>query len=371
VAPATGGPGFAHRTEWDYPNFQLVQTKEVGMSVNRVQPSQVPAYGIVETRAKSISPEISISETGYDFDRGLYCFRLAVPSGRNADVHFSQQFLDDLRDNPASPSGKYTLELTAKLDGKLLEAIEASGLISFGEQALKFLLLKFVSEEQKSIRPLHKYNVVGKDAEGQFEQWLGHSLTSDEKDSLIWTWDELIRLRLIAPTGKDLVAPDSWIKLTQRGASAVEGKTFTEYAEIEAFISKGEVFTAFRTLQRIFQQARSEVIIIDPYVDEQVLDHIAAIDVPIRVQLITEHLKGIFVPAYRKLFQQRGNVEVRVASHFHDRFIILDGAVCYQLGSSINTLGSKSTVIDRKSNAVRDGILSEFAAVWSQATPLQ
>jgi hypothetical protein len=335
-----------------------------------IQPSDVPAFTVVEARAKSISSEISVSEIGFDFDNEVYRLRFTGPNGRHADVDLSRELLDDLRDNPASPSGKYTLELTAELDAKLLEAIEVSGLISFGEESLKFLLLKFVSEERKNGRPLHKYNTIGRGAQGEFERWLGRDLTPDEKDSLIWTWDELIRLRLIAPTGTDLVATDSWIKLTDRGAAAVEGKTFTEYAEVESFISKGEVYSAFRTLQRILRQARSEVIIIDPYVDEQVLDLIAAINPHVEVQLVTEHLRGIFAAAYRKLLQQRGNLEARVAAHFHDRFVILDRAVCYQLGSSINNLGSKATVIDRKSNTVRDKILSEVAAVWAQATPL-
>ena len=53
------------------------------------------------------------------------------------------------------------------------------------------------------------------------------------------------------------------------------------------------------------------------------------------------------------------------------RFIILDGAICYQLGSSINTLGSKATLIDRKSNTVRDKILSEFTGLWPKAVPLE
>ena len=117
------------------------------MSFQAIRPSQVPAFAIVEARAKSISPDISISETGFDLDRELYSFRLAAPNGRQADVHFSRELLDDLKDNPSSPSGKYTLELTAKVDAKLLEAIEVSGLISFGEESLKFLLLKFVSKE--------------------------------------------------------------------------------------------------------------------------------------------------------------------------------------------------------------------------------
>ena len=139
---------------------------------------------------------------------------------------------------------------------------------------------------------------------------------------------------------------------------------------MEIFVSKGEVFTAFRALQQILQQARSEVIIIDPYVDVQVLDHIAALDPVIKVQLITEHIKGMFRAAYAKLMQQRGNLEVRTAAHFHDRFVILDGSACYQLGSSINHLESKAIVIDRKGANVRDKILAEFAQIWASATPI-
>lgn len=337
------------------------------MAFRAIEPLEVPAFNIVDGRIKSVSPEISISETGYDSDRSLYCLRLLGPSGRNADLYLSRELLEDLRDNPVTPTGKYTIELTAKLDAKILETIEASGLISFGEEALKFLLLRFISEEQKNRRTPNKYNTIGKGAQGDFERWQKVDLTPDEKDSLIWTWDELIRLRLTASTGTDLTVPDDWVKLTERGASAIHGKTFAEYAEIEAFISKGQVYTAFRTLQGIFQQARSAIIVIDPYVDEQVLDLIAAVHPSIGVQVITEHVKGNFKPAYNKLRQQRGNLEVRVAAHFHDRFIILDGAVCYQLGSSINHLGAKATVIDRKSDSVRDRILSQLASLWPGA----
>jgi hypothetical protein len=340
------------------------------MAFKAIESSNVPAFDIVRERIQAVSSQISISETAYDFDRTLYCFRILGPSGRHADLHLPRELLDDLRDNPASPTGKYTIELTARLDAKLLEAIEAAGLISLSEEPLKFQLLKFVAEEQKNGRTPNKYNAVGKGVQGDFERWLRTDLAPEEKDSLIWAWGELIRLRLIAPVGTDLTVPDEWVKLTERGAAAVEGKTYTEYAEIEAFISKGQVYTAFRTLQQIFQQARSAVVVIDPYIDEQVLDHVAALDPGVKVQIITEVVKGNFKTAYSKLLQQRGNLEARAVAHFHDRFVILDGAVCYQLGSSINHLGSKATVIDRKSNTVRDRVLSEFASLWPGASPL-
>jgi hypothetical protein len=123
-------------------------------------------------------------------------------------------------------------------------------------------------------------------------------------------------------------------------------------------------------LQRIFEQSRSKVIIIDPYTDETVLDHIAALAPSVQVQLLTERVLGQFKTAYQKLLLQRGNVEVRVAANFHDRFIILDDVKCFQLGSSINHLGKKSTVIDVKNDEVRDNILAEFTKAWSAGSPV-
>lgn len=330
----------------------------------------MPAFDTVRERLGAISTDILIATAAHDFDREMYRLTLQGPSGRTATVEFDHELLEDVRDNPDKPNAKYTIQITAKLDELLLGTIESCGLISFGEESLKYALMKFVAHEQKEGRELHKYNVIGRDNDGQFEQYLRTRLTRAEKDTLIWTWDELIRLRLIAPTGKDLAQPDNWIKLTERGAAVAEGKTFTEYAEIEIFVPQGGVYTAFRTLQKIFQQAKSNIVVIDPYIDEQVLDHVAVTDAKIKVQILTEHAKGLFKTAFAKLCQQRGNLEARVAREFHDRFVILDGTVCYQLGSSINHLGSKGTMIDRKSDAAMGQVLSEFAKTWQKATAI-
>jgi hypothetical protein len=332
--------------------------------------TKVPALDIVEARIVAISADLSIDDIAYDFDTGTYRLRLLAKNGRLADLDLSRELLEDLRDNPSGPKAKYTLELTSKLTAKILEAIEGAGLIAFGDEALKYLLLRFVVTEHKNSRTVHKYNAIGKDAPGQFEQWLKTDLLPDEKDTLIWSWGELMRLRLIAPRGNDLVAPDEWAKATERGIAAVEGKSFTEYEEMEVFISKGEVYTAYRALQRIFQQARSKVVIIDPYMDEQVLDHVAELDASVNVQLVTEDIKGSFKIAYAKLIQQRGNIEARTVAFFHDRFIVLDALACYQLGSSINHLGSKATVVDRKGDAVRDRVLADVARIWPGAKSL-
>ena len=171
------------------------------MAFNAIQSSEVPAFNIVNERIKAVSSEISISDTAYDLDRLLYCVRLLGPSGRDADLHLSREFLDDLRDNQHGPNHRYTIELTAQLNARVLETIETFGLVSFGEESLKFLLLKFVAEEQQNGRTANKYNTVGKSGQGNFERWIKTDLLPDEKQTLIWAWNELARLRFIAPTG--------------------------------------------------------------------------------------------------------------------------------------------------------------------------
>jgi hypothetical protein len=340
------------------------------MAFKGIAQDKVPAFQLVQSRIQAITSDVTTTDTGYDFDSATYRFVLKSNQGRSANLDLSREFLDDLRDNPSGPNSRYTFELTSKLNEKIREAVESSGLISYSDEALKYTLLRYIVKEHGNGRTIHKYNTIGRGAQGDFERDTRTALSPEEKDSLIWSWGELMRLRLIAPTGTDLVVPDEWVKPTEKGIAAVEGRTFTEYEEIEVFVAKGEVFTAFRALQRIFQQARTNVIIIDPYVDETELDHIAELNPSIEVKVITEHMLGQFKTAYSKLQAQRGNVEVRTAANFHDRFIILDDKKCYQLGSSINHIGKKSTVIDGKNEPVRDKILAEFAKAWSVGTSL-
>jgi len=54
----------------------------------------------------------------------------------------------------------------------LLEAIETKGLIAYGDELLKYLLLQFIYAEQRSNRSVEKYNTIGKGIQGDFERWL-------------------------------------------------------------------------------------------------------------------------------------------------------------------------------------------------------
>jgi len=340
------------------------------MSYKPIPIDHVPGSEAIAARLQSIDANVTVAEAFYEFDGRQFRIRMTAPNGRESDVVFSGDFLDDVRDNPEGPRSKYSIELTTKLHAPLLEGVERSGLIAYGDELLKYLLLQFIHTEQLNNRSVEKYNAIGKGIQSDFERWLKTDLTTEEKDKLIWAWSELVRLRLIAPTGTDLVIPDNWVRLTEKGMSAVEGKSYADYAEIEIFIGKGEVYTGLRQVQLVFQQAKRQVIIIDPWVDESMLDFIAALNPAVSVQLATQNTSKGFGGAYTKLAKQRGNVEARSSNAFHDRFVILDGAVCYHFGSSLNHLGKKATVASRKSENMLNRTLDEFNRHWPGAQPL-
>jgi GGDEF domain-containing protein len=79
---------------------------------------------------------------------------------------------------------------------------------------------------------VHKFNVIGRSAKGEFELWLGRELSKSEKQTLIWVWDEFKRLRLITATGTDLVEPDNWILLSEKGIAVTD-------SELEQMLAAG------------------------------------------------------------------------------------------------------------------------------------
>jgi hypothetical protein len=254
---------------------------------------------------------------------------------------------------------------------QLLVQIENDGLIIYNESALKYLVLKFFYETCKTSHA-NKYNVIGRgESAGNFEQWLKETLADDEKQTLIWVWDELRRQRLIAPTGKDLINPDDWYAITDKGIAAVEGKNYSEFGETAIFINKGEVYTGYKAIKCLMKEAKQTLFIIDSYMSDEVLDMIDTIDPKVKIKIITKNLQGDFKNAYKKMKKQRGKLEVKILDHFHDRFIILDENACYQLGGSIKDAGSKAMVLDKKEDNISQKIQEEANKVWKTATILK
>lgn len=89
------------------------------------------------------------------------------------------------------------------------------------EIKLAWSLIQYLRSTSRD-RAVHKFNVIGKSGQGDFERWRHEQLRQGEKEALIWIWDELKRLRLIVATGTDLVEPENWVRISDEGNTVSE-----------------------------------------------------------------------------------------------------------------------------------------------------
>lgn len=70
--------------------------------------TKVPALSIVEARVASVSADLAVEDTAYDFDSGTYRLQLFAKNGRSTYLDLSRELLEDLRDNLSGPKTKFS-----------------------------------------------------------------------------------------------------------------------------------------------------------------------------------------------------------------------------------------------------------------------
>ena len=105
---------------------------------------------------------------------------------------------------------------------------------------------------------------------------------------------------------------------------------------------EGQIYDAYSLMIKIFDKALSSIIIIDNYIDKNILDILSKTNK--QVTLITNKYK---IQDYEKYKEQYNNVTLVVNNSFHDRFIILDKKDLYHSGASFKDLGNKCFAITK------------------------
>lgn len=180
-------------------------------------PSDVPGYKIVEDKIKEINGEIAIIDVSYDFDRMLYKFKLSNKD-RECAVVFSEDFLDDLNDFSGSKTSTYWQSMISELTSALIEKIERNGLIPYAKDTLKKLIFEHVKEELKNTDHINKFNLLGKPYQaGSLEYFLKVKFDDGERAQAGIAFDELKNQGILVPTYKDLISPEDWVKINEKG----------------------------------------------------------------------------------------------------------------------------------------------------------
>ena len=138
----------------------------------------------------------------------------------------------------------------------------------------------------------------------------------------------------------DLVKQNSKdIKLLQESF-----KKFEEKKKINEIYFNGQIFDAYSKIQDIFKTAMKELIIIDSYADNTILDIIKRLKV--KVIIITKTNNLLTIQDIIKYNNQYHNLKVVYNNIFHDRYFILDNKEIYHCGASINRIGYKTFSIN-------------------------
>ena len=105
----------------------------------------------------------------------------------------------------------------------------------------------------------------------------------------------------------------------------------------------GQIYDAFDQMKKFVRMAKTELIIIDPYFDDSVLQLIAQKRPGASVLVVKNKRKDLLhaVDVARFNAQYGNSLTVKESVKFHDRFLIIDKSTLIHVGASLNHLGKK------------------------------
>lgn len=136
-------------------------------------------------------------------------------------------------------------------------------------------------------------------------------------------------------------------------------------------VKAGQVFDYYDGLRGIIEQATTDILFVDPYLDaEFVSRYLPSVKSGVTIRLLARERLATLVPAVRAFEQQEGiQVEVRSGSAFHDRFVFVDKTACYQSSGSFKDGGKKSPVVIMPLADAAAPLLAIYEGIWSAGTP--
>ena len=125
------------------------------------------------------------------------------------------------------------------------------------------------------------------------------------------------------------------LKMIDNALSEFKGKN-------DHLFYEGQIYDAYSLLVDIFNKSKKEIIIIDNYVDKNLLDILSKTNK--NITIITNKYNNQDYEKYKKQYK---NINLIINNTFHDRFIIIDKKILFHSGASFKDLGKKCFEISR------------------------
>jgi hypothetical protein len=206
-------------------------------------------------------------------------------------------------------------------------------------------------------------------------QTLG-ALTGDFQ--IIAHLQEMVRRKILelSPDGTQIRATADGLEAFERFArrqtdwEAFEVEGVTKIDGGEFLIEAGHKYTGQRIIKEIFEKARESLDIVDPYFGSDVLDRIVDSQSQAAVRAITsEQTRKYLTSSYVQAFVSNGrSLEIRIhqGKALHDRFVVVDHRLGYQIGGSLKDVGSRDMRISRADKPA--DLAGLFERRWKEST---
>ncbi len=133
-------------------------------------------------------------------------------------------------------------------------------------------------------------------------------------------------------------------------------------------VPRGMIFDYFDEIRKIIELAKQDLLFVDPYLDaEFVSRYFPHVTAGVIIRLLAREKLPSLLTAVDAFARQTGtSVEVRSAPDFHDRYIFVDRASCYQSGASFKD-GAKTapTTLTQITDAF-GAVLQTYEDIWNR-----
>lgn len=104
---------------------------------------------------------------------------------------------------------------------------------------------------------------------------------------------------------------------------------------------QGQVFDAYAFVIDLIKKAEHNLVIIDNYIDLELLQMLSQKSENVSVKIITQINTPVKALDIKKFNTQYGGLEIEHSNKYHDRFLIIDNKELYHFGASLKDLGRK------------------------------
>jgi len=109
----------------------------------------------------------------------------------------------------------------------------------------------------------------------------------------------------------------------------------------EGIFYDGQIFDAWQFVSNLVKSAKKSIVLIDNYIDENVLMLFAKRNPDVKANIFTSKINQQLKTDIEKFNAQYNEIEVKQFAKSHDRFLIIDEQSVYHIGASLKDLGKK------------------------------